>query len=408
MFFRLFLKECRQTLKCTTYYIIIIFIIIFYATQYGGFEMVSKPKPNQADYGMTYSKDERVIMNCTLNVMVSEYLANQYATYPIGFYKGVVLNEEKQSKMFDIMLELTGLGEEKLQKTLDDIRNVPYGAQAQIDLTVAEDISYEKFLDLMKEADELLGGGSRYKESSVALNAYVPMTYEEALDEYNEITQNGRLSGANARLFCDYMGIELAIIPVFLAVTRALRDKRAKASQIIYARRAGSASIIMSRYWSIVVMIMLPVLIIAAYLTVQCLYYTSGEGLAVDGLAFFKYSIGWLLPAVMISSAVGILLTELTETAIAIIVMGVWWIISLYMTNSNIGGEYGWNLIPRHNTLGNYQIFHDNFKMLVINRLSYALLAVLLAAATVFIYELKRRGRLNIHGRKASNNQSES
>jgi len=357
---------------------------------------------------MTYSKDERVIMNGTLKTMVMEYKANMYTTYPLGFYKGVVLNEAKQARIFDIMLELTGLEKEELQAALDALGSGFYRPEEQFNLTVAENISYERFKELMKKADKLLGGGSMYSESYIISNARIPMTYEEALQEYNEIIQKDRLSGAYARLFCDYMVIVLTILPVFLAVARALRDKRAKADQAIYERAASSASIVMSRYWSIVVMIMMPVLIIAALLTAQCLYGAAGEGVAADGLAFFKYCLGWLLPGVLISSSIGLLFTELTETAIAIIVMGLWWLISLFMGVANIRGGYGWNLIPRHNAFGNTQMFYDNFFKLAINRLSYALIAILLAAATILIYELKRRGRLIIRGKKDSNNRSES
>jgi hypothetical protein len=370
--------------------------------------MIRKPVQGQESYGMTYSKDERVIINSTLKTMIREYNANRYATYPIGFYKEVTLNINKQSKMLNIMVEITGLDEKELEAALAAYRTDPEATIEQLNLVAAEDMTYEKFKDLMKQADKLLGGGSSYSESYIMSNAYVPMTYEDALQDYNEVIQKDHLSGAYARLFCDYMGIVLTILPAFLAVTRGLRDKRARANQIIYTRRVTSLSVIMSRYLSMVVMIMLPVLIAAGYMTAQCLYNGASEGVTVDALAFVKYSFGWLLPAVMISVSVGVVITELTETAIAIVVMGIWWLISVFMGVINIRGGYGWNLIPRHNAFGNYQVFHDNFSILAANRLSYAALAILLAAAAVFIYDLKRRGKFIINGKKSSNSKSES
>lgn len=409
MFLRLFLKECKLTLKCTTYYIIIVCMLVFYNTQFGSFQMISKPKPNQESYGMTYSDDERVIMDSTLHVMIMEYNSNRYVTYPIGFYKEVTINEKKQEKILEIILKLTRLDKDEFISALNTYLTDPNVTFEQLNLKVAEDISYEEFMNYMKEADKMLGGGSNYSESYVKNNTRVPVTYEEALQEYNEIIEKDHLSGAYARLFCDYMGIILSILPVFLAVTRALRDKRAGANQVIYSKRVSSITVIMSRYLSIVVMIMLPVLLIAGYVTAECLYFGAGEGIKVDVFAFFKYSFLWLLPAVMISSSLGLFLTELTQTAIAILIMGAWWLVSLFMGVVDLkGGAYGWNLIPRHNIIGNYQAFIDNFKVLALNRLTYAFIAILLAAAAVFVYDLKRRGKLAIYGKRTPNSKNKS
>lgn len=405
MFSGLFFKELKQILKCTTYYIIVICLVFFYITQLGEFDMIKKPVPNQESYGWTYSKDEKVIIDSTLKILIREYNANQYVTYPIGFYKEVTLSETKQAKVFDILLKVTGLSKEELQSALYAYRTTPL---EQLNLTVADDISYDKFKELMQEVDKIIGGGSSYKKSTIESNALVPMTYEDALQEYDEIRVKDKLSAAYARLFCDYIGIVLAILPVFLAVTRGLRDKRAGAWEVIYSRRVSSFTVIMSRYLSMLVMLMLPTLLIAAYINLLCLYSGAGEGIAVDSLAFLKYSLGWLLPSVMVSDSVGLLLTELTESAIAILVMGAWWFISIFTGIINIRGGYGWNLIPRHNTLGNYQVFHDNFNILVANRIGYGILAILLALAAIFIYDLKRRGKLIIHGKKSANNKSES
>lgn len=402
MFPSLFLNECRQTLKCKTYYIIIICMLIFFISQLSAFDMINKPEPNQESYGFTFSSDERLIMETALQVLIGEYNANRYVTYPIGFYKEVTLSEKKQAKMLEIIREISGLDEDELKAAYESNGINPGVSAEQAKLSIAEDISYERFMELMKQADKLLGGGSMYRKSYIKYIARVPASFNEALQAYNDIIYKDRLSGAYARLFCDYLGIVLTILPVFLAVTRALRDKRAGINQVIYSKRASSASIILSRYLSIVLLIMLPVFIIAGYLSARCLYYGANEGINVDAFAFFKYCLFWLLPAVMISSSVGIFLTELTQTAIAIVVMGIWWFISLFMGVADLGGGYGWNLIPRHNTIGNYQVFIDNLKLLVLNRLCYSLLAILLAAAAVLVYDLKRRGKLAIYGKKAS------
>ena len=67
-----------------------------------------------------------------------------------------------------------------------------------------------------------------------------PATYEEAMEEYNSFLYDDKITGGYARLFGDYMGIALGILPVFLVVTRELRDRRAGMEELIYTRTASS------------------------------------------------------------------------------------------------------------------------------------------------------------------------
>jgi hypothetical protein len=258
----------------------------------------------------------------------------------------------------------------------------------------------------MKRADKLLGGGSSYSETFLKSNAWIQMTYEDALQNYNEVVEKDHYTGAFARLFCDYMGLMLGILPVFLAVTRGLRDKRARAREVIYSRQGSSFHIVMSRYLAMLVMMLLPVILLSIVPTAESLYYASSSGISVDAFAYLKYSFGWLLPTIMIATAVGVILTELTDSAISILIQGFWWFISVMVGAANIRGGYSWNFIPRHNDLGNYEVFHDNFGILVANRIVYAAAAILLVFATVLIYEWKRKGRLMIHGKISANRKS--
>ena len=132
----------------------------------------------------------------------------------------------------------------------------------------------------------------------------------------------------------------------------------------------------------------------------QCVKYGSVAGVSVDIFAFVKYTFGWLMPSVMITLSVGMFLTELTDTAVAVLVQGAWWFVSIFGgVNSLKGGMYGWNLAPRHNTELNWKGYHDGFSQLAANRIFYAALSVALLAFTVFIYSQKRKGRLVFRGK---------
>ena len=139
---------------------------------------------------------------------------------------------------------------------------------------------------------------------------------------------------------------------------------------------------------------MLPTVILA-YIS-NSTVWGQYSGMILDYLAPLKYALGWLMPSVMIAAAIGMFFTELIRTPIAIAIQGLWWFIDL---NAGVGRLRGvhtlFELTPRHNSLGNTQIFLDEFHTLVTNRLIIAGAALLLVAATVIIYEQKRRGKFS-------------
>lgn len=423
MFLTLFLKECRQMLKCLTYYLIVICMVLMYTSQLSSEGVMKKPEPGQKEYGFAVSEDKSVIMKETIFMLAREYTANSYTTYPFSFYKKVTLSKIKQSKVGDILAEITGISKEEINSILKDYYSTVYydsskgekapGSNSQeegkaivvepkeLSITVVSGMNYEHFTELMTKVDNLLGGESSYAEDNLQGNAYVPMTYEQALEEYNGIIKNDHYTGAYARLFCDYLGIILAILPVFMAVTRGLRDRRAKANEIIYVRKASSIQIILSRYFAMIVMLLLPVIILASFQVMDCISIANRMDIRIDPLAHVKYISGWLLPTLLVTTSVGVLITELTDSAIAIIIQGIWWFLSVI--SGKLVGNYGWNLVPRHNTLTEYDVFKENFNQLVINRVSYTLAAILLLAAAVFVYERKRKGCVTIRGKIFSN-----
>ncbi len=406
MFGQLFVKECRQTAKSLIYWLIVLVMIFDFASQLGDMDIEKKPEEGQEDYGNKLSDDKNVIMEKTLGLLAEEYNRQNYTTYPIGFYKSVTVDEEEDRRIGEIIAETTGLSERTdVEKAIKDW----YGARQedtegtgpvmteQLALEPVEGLRYERFEQLMKEADDILGGGSSYAVPGLEGNAVVPKTYEDAVVEYENLVEKDHLTGGYARLFSDYMVIFLGILPVFLAVTRGLRDRRAGMRDLIYARKGSSASIIVSRYLAMLVMIVLPVLILSFIPLSRCLAYASAAGISADIFAFVKYIFGWLMPTVMIAAAVGMFFTEVTDTALAVLVQGAWWFVSVFMGIDSLrGGLYGWSLIPRHNTELNFAGYYENFAQLVCNRILYASAAVILVVLTVIVYHQKRKGRYRL------------
>ena len=235
MFGQLLIKECRQTAKSLIYWLIVLVLIFVFTTQLGEMDIRTEPQKGQADYGYKTSTDEADIMKSTLGALVQEYMRGSYTTYPIGFYKSVTLNEKEEQQIGEIVRETTGIsGPEEAEEIVEswyEAQRAAAGDSQEImmnnlEIAPAAGLSYDRFTELMDQADAILGGGSSYGETYRSSNAQVPKTYDDAITEYRELTEKDRLTGGYARLFSDYMGIFSGLLPVFLAVTRGLRDRR--------------------------------------------------------------------------------------------------------------------------------------------------------------------------------------
>lgn len=366
----LLFKECKKICTSIPYMIFVVVILVFSYTQIiPEFDKIEKPEPNAESYGIKSEENPELIMPAALESLFNEFSTNNYIAYPIGFYKNVKLNDKKQTEIAQIISELT-----------------------------SKSITYKRFLELMKQADELIGGGSKYSDEYLVNNfGQIPVTYEEALIDYNNIVEKDKLTGAYARLFCDYLGMMAALLPVFVAVGIGLKDRKAGMRDLVFTRKASSVTIISSRYLAMLLMMMLPVLLIAFYATVSVTGLYSGFSL--DYFAFLKYSFGWLLPSLMTATAVGMFFTELTDTPIAIAFQGLWWFFGMFSGIRQLKGGYdGLLLSPRHNILGNTQVYLDSFQTLLLNRIIYTFLSISLVVLTVLIYDLKRRGKLDVNG----------
>lgn len=421
-------KEIKKTVLSITFVVFVIALLVLPISQdvlSFSDEIITVPQQGE-DYGIQQKEKPELIMPAAFASLCEEFTANEYIAHPIGFYKNVKLNDTKREKMADIISTLSGVSvddlpdydvssntQDEMEINLDENQNyteqedgsiiISQDAEASetkgnIKITLADDISYEEFKACMKQADDLIGGGSNYSENNLLNYSYVAVTYEEAIENYNLIAGKDKFTGTYARLFCDYAGVILSILPVFIAVEICLKDRRAKMNELIYARKTSSFKLILARYFSIIITVMLPTIILA-YISNSSVW-RQYSGMSLDYFAPLKYTIGWLMPSVMISAAIGMFFTELTETAIAIAIQGLWWFIDLNAGISKLSGIHTlFELTPRHNALGNTQTFLDEFNALAANRLIISGVALLLVAATVIVYEQERRGKFSGYGK---------
>ncbi|MCI7813105.1 MAG: ABC transporter permease [Lachnospiraceae bacterium] len=405
---QLFLKECRQNAKSLTYLVYVCCLILFYVTQLGEVSMITEPKPGQERYGTMPSDEESIQMECALNELFQNYEDNSYVTYPLGFYRQAALSDEEQEYVRETIEEVAGEKIETLEESFamyqEEMEQKMMEGKSILELDTFsivpdETITYETFLEKMKVIDQMLGGSSRFSEKRIKSEATVEMTYEQAKEEYEKIIEKDKISGAYARLFCDYFGILLAILPVFLAVTRAVRDQRAKAFEVIASKKISTATLVLSRYFAVTAAAITPVIVLAISPAMQTVYMAKTMGISADLWMYGKYIGGWLLPSALFSVAAGFFFSELAGGAAGILVMVLFWIVNLFQSSYQLTGSVGWNVMPRFNSLGKRSVFEGILGELIQNRIGYTIAAVLMVAATIVIYDRKRKGRWK-NGRK--------
>lgn len=380
MFFSLLGKECKMWLKSILFYAYAIVLMLFYITQMDS-EIISRPSPADEGYKTCYTTDENIIMEHTLANLITEYASGSFSTYPVGFYKNVIPDQETMQKIGTVISNVTGLPEEQW-RTGEEI-------------SVKTGISFAAFKEQMGKAASLIGPGSRYTEESLHYTE-TEMTYEQAKAEYEAVCSADHVTGAYARLFCDYAGLILGILPAFFGAARVLRDKRSRATQVLYTKAASSVKVIAARYLAIVTVLFVPVLLLSCVALSQGIYVASAIQVTPDYLAFVKYSLAWLLPTVLFVTAMSYAIAEATESILTVLLCLAIWFSAIFMGNSTLTYA-GWNMMPRFNLLGSTRVFESILPQLVKNRILYSGAAILLVICITVLFAWKRKG--GYHGR---------
>lgn len=405
----LFIKECKKTVCSLTYVLYAVVILIMYIVQFVPELQAPLARPQDtgsnanADYGSIMKEEPEILMPAATKGLICEYLEGGYVTYPFGFYKNIRLKEEDSAKIAAVIEELTDLTKAQLdsftayepqhyEDSLDENgEHVMVYKDAVLPIyNMSTDISYEHFRELMAYTDEIIGGASRYSKQYLLNNfAMIPMTYEEALAEYEEITDERNIAESYGRLYCDYMGIFLAIMPVFVCVGLWQMDKRSQMEQLIYSRKVSSVKLIMERYLALVSCMLLPIILtyLHAMIGVKRLY--PEKAIHYAGIAVL--TVIWLVPEIMIVTGMSIFVSELFSPLLAIFVQGAWWYTAL-QNNQNVGSITGYSLMIRHNTLGSADLFKMQYENFIQNRTRYLILSIITVLLTMVIYHRHRKG----------------
>ncbi|MBU3217640.1 ABC transporter permease [Clostridium estertheticum] len=408
--FNLFLKECTQLGKSLIYIVFICITILFYITQYFSGIKGNDPqylgsallKPSYVQnlekykkenniypYGTTSEEIPEQVMPKATSKLYEEYTQGIYRAYPYDFLKKVKLSKEHTKRIEEILCQTTGASLSELDKLNKN------GKWNEIHFSSSSK-DYASFKNLMEEANNIIGKQSNYSKGNLKRFGVKPITYEESMKTYKDLIEKDKITNGFARLFSDFMGIVMGLFPVFVVVPFIRKDRKSNMNELIYSRRVSSAKLILSKYSALIIMMMIPIFLLAGVSTLQAVSFSEKLNLTVDYFAFFKYSIGWLMPTLMAVTAVGMFLTLLTETAIAIPVQMIWWYSSVF--KGILIGSYDLSqLVIRFNTIYHRDEFVSIIYNIFLNRMFFISLSAIFVIASIYILNLKRIGRIDFY-----------
>ena len=416
----LFIKECKYILKTPANLIYIFFVGLFFFSVYVpdvGADNYLPPQSGETaqsapgmfvnplgEYRAVPDGDDNKTIAIGVSTLLNEFIPNKFDASFLGGSKIISLNERDKQKVYEILERICG--KEILEKALSSEMQegaysfdkiTEYPQVRMFILSCQFDISINEFNKLMREVGKIVGGQNKY-QSPEDFVSKKQATYDEAMEYYNEIiTENlfgkEKLTGGLARLFADRMSVISLLLGAIVAVFYFFRA--GKSNETLYPKRISSMKIILIKYMALLTALLLPIILFGAAALVQAAQIAAQYGVSIDVFAFVKITVAWVLPSIMISASTAMLITLLTDTPIAVFAWLVIWF--LQTATPPFIGSYGIDrMMIRFNTVLKYDLFQLVRTEIIVNRVFYTVLSFLFVLLTIWIYELKRGGILNV------------
>lgn len=335
-------------------------------------------------YGGTDIKDPKDKMRILYGMMKQHLEEGKVLSYTLGFGKSIHLSEEQKGFIRKAMAEV-----------------LPSGSIEDPELKFS--VSFKRFVDIMRDIDSRLGGGTYYGDSMRESFMHRSRTYEEARADFDVLLTKDRITRAFGRLFADYSGITAGFFPVFLAAFILTRDRRNKMHELIYSRSVSSFVYVSSKFAAVVFAVLLCYLVIATHATYVFAEIAGLYGYTIDYLAFYTHTFVWILPTVLFTAALSLLVSVAFGNGImAIPVQLLLWFSSLMP----LSGDYSLlKPILRFNDLGGYEKYRVWLDDILLNRAFYAGLSLLLLVLAAKVLSWRRVSGYGQHFARSQNHR---
>lgn len=396
----LWIKELKITFFSLTFWVTVVIMTTFVFGNLGNL-MITEPTPDQVFQTFVHmaNPDEQTIQTQTYGRLLLDFSNGHFFTYPLGFARMIQPSKQEWRELQNILesaygrdidtllYELHQLGEEE-----DDWVWIPQ----VIALPLQENHTYEQFIQDMEQVVEIVGKGSTFAPNHYLNSILEPLTYDQERHNFHQIVEIDQVSGAVARLLNDYLGIILALVPVFLSTTVMVRDKRSKSQDVFFSKSVTTSKLILARFSSTVFLIFIAVLVISLLPAFQSLFIARQHGTTGNLFLFYQYLTLWTLPSILAVVGLGFLITELLGSIASLMIQMLLWVVFVFTSALNfhmgIGWGVGWNLIPRFNMLGGREIFDNMWNELLINRGAWSVIGIGCCLLTIIVVDYKRKG----------------
>lgn len=373
MFITLLLKEIKYNLKNISLYIFAGFCVFFYFTQFVPPDpnVDIAPKPNQEYYGKTSEEDVNSKIKAVYQKIILVINTKEVFSYKSMFGRYVRLS--------DSQLQMV----KKISNQIHSDRVIDYE-------NFIPEVTFSDMEKMINRFDKEMGGGTVFSEKYRDMMYSRNKTYDEAIDDFNEIITKDKLTNAAGRLFADYMGITAGFFPVFLAAFIMSRDKRSKSWEVINSKNVSSAAYLWAKVGSVIILVSTVYLILSIHPTIVYYKLSNNFGYDIELFAFFKYTIIWVIPTVIFVCSLSVLISVVTgKGIISLVGQFVLWLITI----GQLSGAYGLNaFVIRFNQFGGYDQYLEWKSQITLNRVFYIILSFVIIYVTTLVFEYKRAG----------------
>lgn len=452
----LLILECKKAATNIIYWMFVAALAFVFYLDYGNVESEEinhAANPSSMFYhapegqyatekkNLSEKSSQKQMMLAVTKKLLHCYKDNSYEYYPFGYIKEKNLSEAEQNQILQYLQEITGMDKPAIEKgdeeaiaeepktspeieisgpeayeakpgtgSMDEagryvfqpdawehIKNPSASAGKSKELSIQ--VSFQRFMDIMDEISNMIGKNSYFSRSLIKL--YYGENDMDAspitLQQHEEFYNKDKITGAFARYYCDSISLAMLFLPALVIAAMMAGDKRNQVTELAYAKPVSSLSFISARYLAAAGMMFAPVLLLPLRSFIILARYANATGNTVDIFAFPKYSIGWILPTLLLSTALGLFFTVLLGSSASVLIMGLLLLFTKPSVEKIAGGDYSlFDLAVRHNTLKGFGRMMQHFHMLITNRLLITGIALLLVLLSTWIYQVKRRGGLNL------------
>lgn len=326
-----------------------------YRYKYYGF--IKEKKPEKAI----------TIMCGYLNSLVQRGKLNQYSSIGIG--------KERR---------LSGKEKVKIIKISNEIKNEDNDTFTS---TKRMNIAKNKIYRL----DKYLGGNTEFGDNIYNHNVYLSRvkTFKEAKESFYMMQKsNDKITNAYARVYMDYEGIIAGIIPAFIASFVLIRDKKYHMQELIYYRSFSSIKYVITKFIAVSFIFMIFFMGTATVYTIVFHHFSILYHYSIDLLAFYKYTIAWIMPTIFITVSICFFVSILFDSGlVAIVVQMVLYVLSII----SIEGDYRWfKIIIRMNNIKTFNEYELYGNQIITNRIIMCMISGLFIFLSYRILDQRR------------------